>query len=200
MKRLLLALSATLALVACAPASHPGGMSTTGTYSASNNRNTPGIPAQTAEERAVRNAADYWQRTDSVSALYMTGPKAQHQLHIDIASCVAQVKELVRLGSISRATPPSGIAMSPDLREGWNSPTRDGPLFIEYTNFQDFDGCMRQQGWERVNFVKPVAAQSASRNYVSTILGHPYGWSNSTGTTSGNTGRRFNSGDANYNR
>lgn len=196
MNRLLITVCATLSLASCAPASSPTGMSTTGTYRAPAQQ-TAGTPVQTAEERAVRNAADYWQRSDSVSQLYMTGPKAQHQLNIDIASCVAQVKELVRLGSISRATPPSGIAMAPDLREGWTSPTRDGPLYIEYTNFQDFDGCMRHQGWERVNFVKPVTAINASRNYTTTILGHPYGWN--TGTT-GNQSGNYNSGDVQYNR
>ena len=56
---------------------------------------------------------------------------------------------------------------------------------------------MRQQGWERVNFVKPVTAINASRNYTTTILGHPYGWN--TGTA-GNQSGNYNSGDVQYNR
>lgn len=168
MKKLVLLAFVTLALAGCAGSSS-GSASSVGKIS--------------AEEKAVRQNSDYWQRADSVSAQYMTGPKAQHQLNMDIAACVAEVKELVRLGSIRKAEPPKDLAMEPGLRAGWYSPTRDGPLYTEYTDFQDFDGCMKSKGWERVDFVKPIAARRASRNYVTTILGHPFGWGASSASS-----------------
>lgn len=183
MKRLILLVCATTLLVGCTSTSS-GGRSNIGQIS--------------AEEKAVRERADYWQRSDSVSALYLTGPKAQHQLNKDIAACVAEVKELVRLGSIRQATPPAGVAMEPGLRAGWNGPTRDGPLYTEYTDFQDFDGCMKYKGWDRVNYVRPLTARAASQNYVTTILGHPFGFgggSSNTSSTSSNMGS-----DNNFNR
>ncbi|MBU6235073.1 MAG: hypothetical protein KGQ41_04450 [Alphaproteobacteria bacterium] len=124
-----------------------------------------------AIEKQVRNRADYWMRADHVTAEYMTGPKAQHQLHSDIAKCVAEVRELVRLGSIQPTTPPKGVPMDQDQRTGWVSPTRNGPLYMEYQPYSDFDGCMRAKGWDRLDFVKPVIADRAAHNYNGTILG-----------------------------
>jgi len=140
-------------------------------------------------DKQIRERADYWQRDDGVSALYLTGPKAQHQLNMDIAACVAEVKELVRLGSIRRAEPPKDLALEPGLKRGWASPTRDGPLFTEYTEFQDFDGCMSSKGWDRVDYVKPSVAERAAGNYTQTILGHELGW---TAPTQVNSGNNFN--------
>lgn len=134
-------------------------------------------------DKSIRSTADYWQRADDVSALYMTGPKAQHLLNADLASCVSETRELVRLGSIRNAEPPKTLGMDPSLRAGWNSPTRDGPLYTEYTPFQDFDGCMKTRGWARVDYVRPAVAQAATVNYTETILGHPFGW---TGGGNGN--------------
>jgi len=137
-------------------------------------------------DKQIRERADYWQRNDGVASLYLTGPKAQHQLHKDIAACVAEVKELYRLGSIRRAEPPKDMAMEPGLKRGWVSPTRDGPLYTEYTDFQDFDGCMRSKGWERMDYVKPAEGERAAENYAATILGHGPGWTSPGTRTSGN--------------
>lgn len=119
----------------------------------------------------VRKQGDYWQRTDSASAQYMKGPKAQHQLNKDIASCVAQVRELSRLGSIRSATPPDDIAMTGAMKSYWDTPRRDGPLHTEYLEFHDFESCMTYHGWERVDYVSPERATQASYNYGHTILG-----------------------------
>ena len=173
MKKLVLMVCAVLALASCSSSSRVG--------------STASVAKLSAEERAVRQNSDYWQRADSVSAQYLTGPKAQHELHKDIAACVAEVRELVRLGSIRKAEPPKDLAMEPGLRAGWNSPTRDGPLYTEYTDFQAFDGCMKHKGWERVDFVRPITAKRASRNYVGTILGHPFGWGGSTASSTPDT-------------
>jgi len=162
MKRLVLVLTALTLLSACA--------------------------TQTREsEKKIRESADYWQRADGASSIYLTGPKAQHELHKDIAACVAEVKELVRLGSIRKAEPPRDLALEPNLKRGWASPTRDGPLFTEYTSFQDFDGCMAYKGWERVDYVKRTVADRAASTYSETILGHALGWSAPTATGNGAT-------------
>jgi hypothetical protein len=134
-------------------------------------------------DKEIREKADYWQRSEDVSALYLTGPKAQHQLNMDIAACVAEVKELVRLGSIRNAQPPKDLALEPGLQRGWDSPTRDGPLYTEYTDFQDFDGCMKHKGWERMDYVHPAEARAAAGNYSQTILGHELGWTPPANTT-----------------
>jgi len=131
--------------------------------------------ASRPSQREIRESGDYWQRSDSTSALYLTGPKAQHQLNMDIAACVAEVKELVRLGSIRSAQPPKDLALEPGLARGWDGPTHDGPLYTEYTDFQDFESCMNSKGWERIEYVKPVEAQRATMNFWSTILGHSVG-------------------------
>jgi hypothetical protein len=120
----------------------------------------------------VRMAGDYWQRKDSTSALYLTGPKAQHTLHKDIASCVAQVRELSRLGSIREATPPNDIAMTGAMKSYWDTPQRDGPNHTEYVEFHDFEGCMDYYGWQRVDYVTPNRATQATYNYADTILGY----------------------------
>jgi len=141
-------------------------------------------------DKQIREKADYWQRNDGVSALYLTGPKAQQQLNMDIAACVAEVKELVRLGSIRKAEPPKDLALEPGLKRGWDSPTRDGPLYTEYTDFQDFDGCMKSKGWDHMDYVHPAEADAAVTNYTTTILGHPLGWT--APTSSGSYDDDFN--------
>ncbi|NBX65762.1 MAG: hypothetical protein EBQ96_02065 [Proteobacteria bacterium] len=129
-------------------------------------------PSQAAAiEKQVRERADYWQRADRVSAEHMVGPQAQHTLHSDISRCVAEVREMVRLGSIRQAQPPKGVPMDPELKSGWGPVTRNGPLYMEYTPYQDFDSCMMTKGWARVDFVRPVVADQAAHNYNGTILG-----------------------------
>lgn len=174
MKQLVFILCAALLLTGC-----------------SSNKSTSAIGI-TKEEKRVRASGDYWQRSDDVSALYMTGPKAQHLLNKDIAACVAETRELVRLGSIGQAQAPSGVGMDPSMRQGWQSPTRDGPLYTEYTDFQDFDGCMKTKGWSRVDYVRPGIAQGAARNFTTTVLGHPYGWNASSSSSSNATSRNSN--------
>jgi hypothetical protein len=121
----------------------------------------------------VAMQGDYWQRTSSSSALYLKGPKAQHQLNKDIASCVSEVRELSRLGSIRDATPPDNIAMTGSMKSYWDTPRRDGPLHTEYLEFHDFESCMTYHGWQRVAYVTPDRAKQSSYNYAETILGIP---------------------------
>lgn len=104
------------------------------------------------------NKIDYWQKTDSASALYLQGTKAQQTLEEDIATCVAEIEELVRLGA-TRAKLPEGvedrnpydIPMS-DRNAYWNVPKRFGAKYVDHAQYHDFDSCMRYKGWERVAF------------------------------------------------
>lgn len=123
----------------------------------------------------VEDNANFWERTDAVSALYMRGPKAQHQLHKDISSCVSEVKELSRLGTIRNANPPAGIEINVGLADNWQSPKGDGPLHTEFRDFHDFESCMNFKGWNRTNYVRSNQVEKARTNYNTTILGKTYG-------------------------
>jgi hypothetical protein len=126
------------------------------------------------KQSSIEKNAALWQRSDVSSALYMRGPKAQHQLHMDIASCVSEVKELSRLGTISNANPPEGIEMNVGLAEKWQSPRGNGPLYTEFREFHDFESCMDYKGWNRAVYVKPEHLENAKTNYRTTILGDGY--------------------------
>lgn len=119
--------------------------------------------------------AHFWQRSDSVSALYLRGPKAQHQLNHDIAACVSEVKELTRLGTIRDAAPPAHIRMHEGLATGWQSPTRNGPLYTEFREFNDFESCMNHKGWDRTKYVLPEQVENSRLNYKTVILGETVG-------------------------
>ena len=117
----------------------------------------------------------YWQRADLTSALYLRGPKAQHTLHKDISSCVSEVKELSRLGTIRDANPPAGIEMNVGLANKWQSPQGDGPLYTEFRDFHDFESCMNFKGWKRTNYVGQEQMERAKNNYKTTIIGQRLG-------------------------
>lgn len=125
---------------------------------------------------------NYWQRSNTQSALYMTGPKAQHKLHQDIASCVAQLQELQRLGSLRDAVPPNTANNQvPDYNPSNSkvatndSPNRDGPLYAEYYDFTDFEGCMRENGWERAVVLQPEARTRAQDNWIRSLVDPNWG-------------------------
>ncbi len=116
----------------------------------------------------------YWQRTDVSEAIYVEGPKAQQILNRDISHCVVELRELEGLGSIKDAIPTdkSGKILDPDEREvaDWDSPERDGSLLSEHSNYHDFDGCMRFNGWERIKYVPyKVAAKSRKTWFTSHV-------------------------------
>lgn len=104
-----------------------------------------------------KKKADYWQRIDTNSAIYLHGPKAQQTLEEDIASCVSQVQELIRLNAV-RATLPEGAERNPykipssDSDSYWNVPQRYGHKYVDHKDFHDFDSCMKHKGWQRVAF------------------------------------------------
>ena len=129
---------------------------------------------ETTQQTPPDAEAALWQRADMTSALYMRGPKAQHQLHMDISSCVNEVKELSRLGTIRNANPPEGIEMNKGLAEKWQSPRGNGPLYTEFREFNDFESCMNYKGWKRVEYVGQHTYENARTNYNTTILGESY--------------------------
>lgn len=129
------------------------------------------ITACATQQTSPNDDAEFWNRTDMSSALYMRGPKAQHQLHMHIASCVSEVKELSRLGTIRNANPPHGIEMNVGLADKWQSPRGNGPLYTEFRDFHDFESCMNFKGWERTNYVRDDQIDKSRSNYSTVILG-----------------------------
>ena len=125
--------------------------------------------------------AEYWQRVDADSALYMTGPKAQQILDQNIATCVREIDELVRLDAVRRTTPPDthseyhrALKASGDLAY-YDTPVRDGKLKVDHKDFHDFESCMRSKGWERVKYIRYQVARQAQQTYKATQEIRDYG-------------------------
>lgn len=126
--------------------------------------------------------AYYWGRTDVTEAAYLEGPKAQQMLHRDISRCVVELRELERLGSLRNALPAdtrkNGIVPDPATAEGrlaqWETPTREGELRSEFSDYQDFESCMRAKGWERMDHMPYEMSERARRNYLETIRKEHY--------------------------
>ena len=117
---------------------------------------------------------DYWQRVEDNSALYMTGPKAQQRLDEDIARCVREVDELVRLDAVRETMPPdthseyhSALNASGDLSY-YDSPTRFGDKKVDHSDFHDYESCMRSKGWERVRYLRYQTQAKSQKTYAET--------------------------------
>lgn len=130
-------------------------------------------------QRPVAQA--YWQRVEDRSALWMTGPKAQQELEQNIAGCVREVDELVRLDAMRETTPPDthseyhrALESSGDL-DYYDTPTRLGDHMVSHTDFHDFESCMRSKGWERVRFVRYQTDLKARDTYQATQDIRKYG-------------------------
>lgn len=125
--------------------------------------------------------AQYWQRKNATSALYLRGPKAQQTLHKDIATCVTEINELERLAPLKENIPANtqnGQVPDPNSARGrmnkWDSPKRDGALYAEHFNYTDFEGCMDYKGWERVENLPYDQATQARHNYLETLYGYKH--------------------------
>jgi hypothetical protein len=108
--------------------------------------------------------ADYWQRASTTSALYQQGPKAQQQLHIDIATCTNEINEIRRLEQI-RAAIPANQAGDGTLQD-WDTPNRDGALYAEHHQYHDFETCMQYKGWQRAAWLPYTEVDKANRDYI----------------------------------
>lgn len=125
--------------------------------------------------------AQYWQRKNATSALYLRGPKAQQTLHQDIATCVNEISELERMAPVREAIPAdtdNGRVPDRNSADGrmrkWDSPKRDGYLYAEHFNYTDFEGCMDYKGWERIEALPFDQAQTARQDYLNTVYGHKF--------------------------
>lgn len=124
----------------------------------------------------------FWQRSEASSAIYQRGPKAQQMLSRDIARCVTEIRELERLGAIRYITPGEmteyGLVPDPDTPAGslaeWEEPDRDGYLRAEYLDYDDFETCMMDKGWERINYVPYSVAEESRSDYIDAVLGEHY--------------------------
>lgn len=108
----------------------------------------------------------YWQRAHTAESIYMQGAKAQQLLNRSIARCVVELREYERLGMVRNAIPAdiNGRVLDPDQTtlDEWDTPERDGELFMEHADYQDFEGCMLEKGWERVKYL-PYDVEKRSR-------------------------------------
>jgi hypothetical protein len=136
-----------------------------------------GCVRETDDEK-FKKRAQYWQRVDVSNAAHMQGPKAQTMLNRRIASCMAEVRELKRLGLLRDAVPAAnkgGVPPDPDTPEGklaqWDSPQRYGPVRMEHKDFHDFESCMHNHGWERVEYMPKQRKKRARDDYIKGIVG-----------------------------
>lgn len=121
----------------------------------------------------------YWQRSNASEATYMQGAKAQALLNRSIARCVVELRELERLGMVRNAIPAdvNGRVLDPDQMklDEWDSPERDGELYAEHFDYQDFEGCMLAKGWERVEYLPYDMAERARQEYLKAQYDYRYG-------------------------
>jgi hypothetical protein len=121
----------------------------------------------------------YWQRVSASDAIYLQGPKAQQMLNRDISRCVFELRELERLGQIKNAIPTDfhGRVLDPDQKDlyDWDTPERDDQLFAEHGDYQDFESCMLDKGWERVKHVPYSGVERAERAYFANHVDHKAG-------------------------
>lgn len=118
--------------------------------------------------------AQYWQRIHASEAAYTRGPKAQQMLNRDIARCVTELRELVRLGTLPASVQED---FTPELKDPdvnrilktWDEPERNGYLYREYSDYQDFEGCMLHKGWERTMYVPYDIATEGRDAYLESI-------------------------------
>jgi len=139
------------------------------------------IAITACEIRPKMEDAQYWQRKNATSALYLRGPKAQQSLNMDIATCTNEISELDRMDALREAIPAdtkNGRVPDPNTPMGslskWDSPKRDGALYAEHFNYTDFEGCMIYKGWERVENLPYALADRSRKEYIRTIYGDKY--------------------------
>lgn len=135
---------------------------------------------ETASTRqALIKNANFWQRASVSEAAYMDGPKSQQMLQRDIARCVTELRELEQLGTIRNAIPAENARYRrPQSAEHemskWDTPERDAYLLAEHGDYHDFETCMIDKGWERVEHVPYDVAKKSRENYVEAITGQRY--------------------------
>ncbi|MCB1556534.1 MAG: hypothetical protein KDJ15_04385 [Alphaproteobacteria bacterium] len=141
-----------------------------------------GCTGAPVDRQALMERAHYWQRANTTDAIYQRGPKAQQMLHRDIARCVLEIREMERMGVLRRALPADNgpgtrvpdSATPAGQMAAWETPERDGYLRAEHGDYHDFETCMIDKGWERIDSVPYDVAETARETYLETILGEKY--------------------------
>ncbi len=117
----------------------------------------------------ISDRGQYWQRINVAESTYLLGQKAQETLNKDIAQCIAELRELERLGATKNAIPADLDGKVKPYAErrldAWDTPARDHLMYSEVYPYNDFEGCMYYKGWERVLNVPYDVAQEARDNY-----------------------------------
>jgi hypothetical protein len=133
--------------------------------------------ADTSKNNDLFTSPHFWQRTDTVSAMYLRGAKAQQKLNSDIAHCVTDVREINTSSAVRRAMPADGGQPKGSSKEAlaqWETPLRDGMLRAEHTEYHDFETCMYSKGWERVEHVPQDVSEESRIVYSEVILGKQF--------------------------
>jgi hypothetical protein len=127
----------------------------------------------------IVDKGQYWQRSSVSDAAYQQGPKAQQMLNNDIASCVAELRELERLGQLRNAIPANPrtdrvLSSDEQALAAWDEPERVKYLLGEHGEYHDFETCMIAKGWERVKHVPYDVAHEARNNYMKNHVGYNF--------------------------
>lgn len=120
----------------------------------------------------------FWQRISVSEAVYQQGPKAQQMLNRDISRCVVELRELERLGTLKNAIPTDlrGRTLDPNEAEmaDWDSPEKNKHLYAEHSDYTDFESCMGEKGWERVEHAPFDVARKGRVNYLKAHVDKDY--------------------------
>lgn len=125
--------------------------------------------------------ADFWQRASVSDAALMDGPKSQQMLYRDIARCSTEMNELEYLGT-ARDTMPVNSKTSeyrhptPPQRDvtKWESEGRNSYQLAERGKYMNFEGCMVDKGWERIEHVPYDIATKDRPAYVDAVIDQRY--------------------------
>ena len=137
------------------------------------------LGACVAPQTNVVDTGQYWQRSSVSDAAYTQGPKAQQMLNKDIAACVAELRELERLGQIREAIPANPVtgrvqSSGEEALAKWDEPERVKYLLAEHGEYHDFETCMIDKGWERVKHVPYDVAHNSRKNYMKNHVDYEY--------------------------
>lgn len=132
---------------------------------------------QIDDPHSLENRAQYWQRSETTSAIYQRGVKAQQMLNRDIARCVSEIEEMERLGQLQNALPEdyhNPNSHMDNTMKRWETPERIGALRTELMPYHDFESCMQSRGWARTKYVEYDAARHARNDYIENIKGEEW--------------------------
>ena len=120
----------------------------------------------------------FWQRVSVSESVYQQGPKAQQMLNRDISRCVVELRELERLGTLENAIPTDiqGRTLDPDQKALYDvdTPDREADMLTELKDYNDFESCMQERGWERVEHVPFDVARKGRINYLRAHVNYDY--------------------------